>query len=202
AGLRAGDQLAGEHQLESDVVTQCGQDRLVGGQRPGRQGVAERRSREQGRQRGGIGAAAAVSEREQPAAGGEPPRQLGGGPRQQIGVGFQRGAPKRQTFGRLGLCRRGQIGEQRGGIVFLGVDERVQEVGGFVGGAHETPSRSSSSPTWSNGAAPRIPAAPASSSQTRLIAVPACTSTSSPDATGSTRVVTTSSTPRAVRTVA
>ena len=36
----------------------------------------------------------------------------------------------------------------------------------------------------------------------RLIAVPACTSTSSPAATGSTSAVTTFSTPRAVRTAA
>src|SRR6185437_14956297 len=109
----------------------------------------------------------------------EPARHLGGGFLQQVGVGLQAGAPQREAFGCLGLRRRGQIGQQRLRIFLLRIDERVEEVGGLL-----------------------LARVGHASSSTLLIAVPACTRTRSPAATGSTSAVTTSSTPRAVRTLA
>ena len=59
-GAAVGDQLAGEHQLEADVVAQRGQHGLVGGEGAGRQGAAPGRLGEERGQAGGVGGAAAI----------------------------------------------------------------------------------------------------------------------------------------------
>src|SRR5690606_10062468 len=193
----AGDQLAGEDQLEPDVVAQCGEHRLIGGQAPGRQRPSGRRAGEQRRQRRGVGRTAAVAEGEQPAAGGEPACHLGGGGVEQVGVGGQRGAPQGGALGGLRLRGRGQVGQQGLRVGLLGLDERVQEVGpvpgcaGCAGGGDIPRGHRPTSP--SPVTASRV------SSVTLLIARPACTSNRSPASTGPTSEVSTVTVPSAVR---
>ena len=67
-GAAVGDELAGEHQLEADVVAQGGEDGLVGDERAGREGPTPRGPAEERGQAGGVGGAAPVAEGEKPGA--------------------------------------------------------------------------------------------------------------------------------------
>ena len=124
----AGDELAGEDEVEADVVAQRGEDRLVGGERPGRERLADRRPREQRDEGGDVGGAAAVAEREHPPARGEPAGHLGGGRRDQLPVGVHRGLAQRRALGGLGGGGGGEVAQQGVLVALLGVEEGVEEV--------------------------------------------------------------------------
>ena len=130
----AGDQLAGEHQVEADVVAQRGEDRLIGGERPGRAAApADRRPGEQRHQRGGIRGAAAVAEREHPPARGEPAGHLGCRRRDQLRGWRPRWTRRSAALSAaLAAAEAARSAQQRVRVALLGVEERVQEVGRLI----------------------------------------------------------------------
>ena len=108
---RVGDELAGEDELEADVVGERGEHGRVVDQAAGRQRAAPRRSGEQRGERGRVGGAAAVAEREQPPAGGERAgHRVGGGAELDSATARERRRPQRDAVRRLGhrRARRGR----------------------------------------------------------------------------------------------
>ena len=128
--------------------------------------------REQRGDRRGVGRAAAVAEREQPAAGAEALRHRRRRAPRRARLALERRDRERRAVGGLGHRRVGEVGEQRRHV------RRARRRGTGTG------SRSSVY------------------SATTAIAVPAWTRTRSPTATGATSAVSTVSMPAAERTLA
>ena len=127
---RVGDELAGEHQVEADVVGERGEDRPVVDERQRGQAAALRRVRNSS-----AVASASVALPPLPNVNSRPPC------RKRWAIASPacaarsphcvRASPSRSVLalGHLAPRRRGEIGEQRRRVALVGIDERVQEAG-------------------------------------------------------------------------
>src|SRR5829696_1207673 len=176
-----GDDLTLEDQLESDIVAQRGHHSLIGGERPCRDRAPPRRTAKQCGQRGGVGGTAAVAQRVEPAATKKPLGHRDSRRGQPRCVLVQRFPLQPSTFGGLATCRCRQVIEKATGVGLLRLDERIQDTRALrLMCSH-----------WF---------ASSQVSSSRVIAAPACTRTRSLIRTSPRMVVSTHSSPLAVRT--
>src|SRR5579875_551538 len=174
-----GDHLAGEDQLEADVVAEGAQHAGVGGQVAGGQRPSPVASGHQSGEGGGVVGAAPVAEGQHPPARGEARRHrlrhsgdLAGQPLQRF-----RGQSAALRF--LGLGRGRQVGEQAGGVALVRLDERVEEVGHRSALDMAVPAwTSTTSP--SRGASTSVASTVSNPAEERTVTSPCPTSTTSP----------------------
>ena len=125
-----GDQLAGEHEVEADVVGQRGQHGVVGDERARRQRPTDGRATEQRHHAGRVGGAAAVAEREEP-----PTRAKAAPPSRQRPHRARRRAPSSVASRSAALvlalasAERARSSSSGAGVALVALDEGVEEVG-------------------------------------------------------------------------
>src|SRR5947207_1253041 len=135
------DQLAGEDELEADVVAQgCDYGSVVHQAASGHRLPGWRR-REQRSERRGIGRTAAIAERVQPPACPQAVRHRARRGTDLVAVLVECVARDARALDRLRGRRLGQIDEQRAGVALVSLDEGVQEVASLRHGGRRLPRR-------------------------------------------------------------
>ena len=192
----AGDELAGEHEVEADVVAERGEDRLVGGERPGRERLADRRAARTARR----AVATSVELPPLPNANIRPPaanRRAISAAAVAISSRLASSVDSRsaRALGGLGGGRGGEVAQQGVLVALLGVEEGVEEVGRSPSRHLVDSSRPIAVPAWTSRRSPGAPGRSAASRRPRrrTPCAPGRGPTTSPSRPSSEQVMQTSS---------